>query len=577
MGKVASAAGTVLGNPVAGVVGLALTMTGCYGGLTDAGSAGAMGGATDGASGETDGESGDPPPELTCEDGTPGPRTLRLLTRREYRNTIVDLLGVAAPDIDVVPLEPRIDGYDNNAAASLVTARHVEAYVEIAQLVADEAMAQDVASLAGCMPADPECARVFVEDFGARALRRPLTGDEVEHYLAQFDADAAEGDFYEGLRLALEAMLISPSFLYRSELGEPLGEGIYRLTPHETASLLSYSFWGTMPDAELRAAADDGSLETPEGIEAQARRLLDDPRGRDQVAEFTTQWLETTSVLFANKDAEVYPAFSDAVRTAMIEEERLFVQHVIFDSEQTVGELFSANYTFVNDTLAQFYGLPAPGSQDALVRVELPEGSERGGVLSLGSFLASHAHANETAPVRRGVAVRERVMCQPLAPPPPDIDATPPDLDPNATTRERYAQHSEDPTCAGCHSYIDPMGFGFEGFDGVGAYRTTENGLPVDESGSVVGLVDAEGNASTEDFVGVRELGTVLGDNAGVRRCVAQQYLHFTTGRGDLHGETCTLDALGQRMEESGGNMHELFIEVTQLPSFTLRIEEESP
>lgn len=562
-------------RPLAWSVCLGLWLSsGCYeGNSVDAEGADGSDSEEDSVGGEGDGSDSDAEtPELSCEDGTPGPRSLRLLTRAEYANTMADLLGIEPPDVASVPVEPRVEGYDNNADASLVTARHVEAYMDLAQAASTLAVDADAAGLAGCMPADPGCARAFVERFGARALRRPLSDDEVEHYLAQFDSDAADGDFYEGMRMGIEAMLISPAFLYRSEMGEPVGAGLFRLTAWETASLLSYTFVGSMPDPELAAATAQGALSTPEGIAEQARRLLDSPRGRERVTTFATQWLGTTSLQSANKDAEVYPNFTDEVRLAMIEEERRFVEHVVFDSEQTIEELFTADFTFANDALAGFYGLPSPGSQE-VVRVDFPEGSERGGLLTLGSFLASHAHANETSPVGRGVTVRERVMCQPLSPPPPDVDATPPDVDPNATTRERYSQHSADPACAGCHAFIDPIGFGFEGFDGVGAFRTQENGMTVDESGSVEALIDADGSATSVPFNGARELGQVLGANAAVQSCVLEHYFHFVSGRSDLSEDECTLEQLGVRLEESGGNLHEAFIDLTQLESFTIRSE----
>ncbi|MEM6290969.1 MAG: DUF1592 domain-containing protein [Myxococcota bacterium] len=537
-----------------------------------------MDGAGSGGEATAAGEEGDgsdsdaETPELSCEDGTPGPRMLRLLTRTEYAQTVADLLAIPEPDVSTIPIEPEVEGYDNNAAASLVTARHVEAYLDLARLSASEAVDTNAAGLAGCMPEDDACARSFVESFGTRALRRPLSDDEVEHYLAQFDSEAAGGDFYEGMRMSIESMLASPAFLYRSEMGESVGAGLYRLTAWETASLLSYTFTGSMPDPELQAAAADGSLYEPEVRLEHARRLLDSPRGRARFTNFASQWLGTTSLLSANKDADAFPNFSDDIRIAMIEEEQRFIEHVVFDSEQTVEELFTADYTFVNDALANYYGLPAPGSSE-LVRVEVPEGFERGGLLTLGSFVTAHAHANETSPVGRGVTVRERIMCQPLAPPPPDVDATPPDVDPNATTRERYAQHSADPACAGCHVLIDPIGFGFEGFDGAGAFRTQENGMSVDQSGSVEALVEPDGSLSSVPFDGARELSRVLAANGKVQACVMEHYLHYVSGRDDLSEDECTLEELGARLDASGGNLHEAILEITQLEAFTLRSE----
>lgn len=550
----------------------ALLLAGCYEGSSVGLDAGSGTEGDDGLGGEGDGSDSDgETPELSCEDGTPGPRSLRLLTRAEFAKTVSDLLGVPEPDTSNVPVEPTVEGYDNNAAASFVTARHVEAYMDIAQLAAAEAVDTDAASLAGCMPEDPACARSFVETFGARALRRPLEESEVEHYLAQFDSEAADGDFYEGMRMAIEAMMLSPSFLYRSEMGVSVGAGLYRLTPWETASLISYTYTGSMPDPELLAAANNGELDDPEAIAAHAERLLDSPRGRERITAFASQWLGTTALLSANKDAQIYPNFTDDVRLAMIEEEKRFIEHVIFDSEQTVEELFTADYTFANDALASFYGLPTPGSSE-LVQVDLG-GSTRGGLLTQGGFLAAHAHANESSPVSRGVTVRERIMCQPLAPPPPNLDTTPPELDPNATTRERFAAHTADPACSGCHNFIDPIGFGFEGYDGVGAFRTEENGLPIDESGTVHALLDEEGNSTSMDFSGAKELGQVLAANEHVQACVLEHYFHYVSGRDDLTEDACTLEQLGERLQASGGNLHDTFIAMTQLESFTLRSE----
>lgn len=557
----------VRGLCVAAIVLLA----GCYEGNSvdlDGGSGtdgDSLGGEGDGS--DSDGET----PELSCEDGSPGPRSLRLLTRAEFAKTVSDLLGVPEPDTSNVPVEPSVEGYDNNAAASFVTARHVEAYMDIAQLAAAEAVDTDAAALAGCMPEDPACARSFIETFGARALRRPLEDAEVEHYLAQFDSEAADGDFYEGMRMVIEAMMLSPAFLYRSEMGVSVGAGLYRLTPWETASLISYTYTGSMPDPELMAAAASGDLDEPEMVAAHAERLLDSPRGRERITAFASQWLGTTALLSANKDAQIYPNFTDDVRRAMIEEERRFVEHVFFDSEQTVEELFTADYTFANDALANFYGLPAPGSSE-VVQVDLGD-SPRGGLLSQGGFLAAHAHANESSPVSRGVTVRERIMCQPLAPPPPNLDTTPPEQDPSATTRERFAAHTADPACSGCHNFIDPIGFGFEGYDGVGAFRTEENGLPIDESGTVHALLDDEGNSTSLDFSGAKELGQVLAANEHVQACVLEHYFHYVSGRDDLTEDACTLEQLGEQLQASGGNLHDTFIAMTRLESFTLRSE----
>jgi Protein of unknown function (DUF1592)/Protein of unknown function (DUF1588)/Protein of unknown function (DUF1587)/Protein of unknown function (DUF1595)/Protein of unknown function (DUF1585) len=553
-------------------IAAALALGGCYEGLDGFGN-GPFGVGDDtgsgGSAGSDEGESeseGEGP--LACEQGSPGPRVLRLLTRREYAATVSDLLGVEPPPIDEIPTEPLVDGYDNDAPASVVTARHVDAYMQLAELVADQAVTQSAATLVGCMPEDPECPRLFVETLGRRALRRPLSGEEVDLYVDLFDPAVTEGDFYEGVRLVVRGLLMNPELLYRTELGEPEGdEGLYRLTGYEVASALSYGFWGTMPDEELLAAAAAGELDDAAGREAQARRLLDDPRGRVQMNEFITQWIGTGPLLQANKDAVIYPGFTSELREAMAAEQAAFVEHVLYEGSATLQELLQADYVLVNDALAAFYGLPLPGS-DVPVRVELPAGSQRGGLLMLGSVLASHAHPNESSPVKRGVFVRERLLCQELPSPPPDVDATPPELDPNATTRERFGQHSADPACKGCHELIDPLGFGFEAYDGVGAFRATENGLPIDATGSVNQL---EPGAAPVPFDGPAELAAILAEARTTNACAVHHWLRFTAGRDITADDACTVETLTDQLVANGGDLHELLVDSVLLDSFVYR------
>jgi Protein of unknown function (DUF1592)/Protein of unknown function (DUF1588)/Protein of unknown function (DUF1587)/Protein of unknown function (DUF1595)/Protein of unknown function (DUF1585) len=547
-----------------------LALGGCYQGRGGGGPGGAEGASEGGSGASDDGDSegeGDGP--LACEQGTPGPRVLRLLTRREYTATVADLLGVEPPPIDEIPIEPLVDGYDNDAAASVVTARHIDAYMQLAADVADQAVTQSAPTLVGCMPEDPECPRLFVESLGRRALRRPLQGEEVDLYVAMFDPEATDGDFYQGVRLVVRSLLMNPEFLYRSELGEPREDGLYHLTAYETAAALSYGLWGTMPDDELFDAAASGELDEADGIEAQARRLLDHPRGRAQVDAFVTQWLGTGALLLSNKDAQIYPGFTPALREAMAAEQAAFVEHVLFESSATMEELLTADYAFVDDTLADFYGLPRPGSA-TLSRVELPAGSQRGGLLMLGSVLASHAHPNESSPVKRGVFVRERLLCQELPSPPQDVDATPPELDPNATTRERFGQHSADPACRGCHQLIDPLGFGFEAYDGVGAFRATENGLPIDATGEVIQL---EAGADPVAFDGPAELAAILAQARTTNACVVHHWVRFSAGREPTAEDACTIETITDRLIENGGDLHEMLIDSVRLDAFVIRQE----
>jgi hypothetical protein len=527
---------------------LGTTATACVGNITGLGG----GGGGDDA----------PPPVVTpgvhCDDERPAARQLRLLTRREYAATVHDLLNV---DVDTapVPVEPRIKGFDNNAASMVVTDRHMDAYLSLAEDVASRALTEQRSRLVTCDPAAASCKREFVTDLGLRAFRRPLTDDEIDGFLAAFQAN----NFDDGVRIVTAAMLISPNFLYRWEVGDDLGT----LTPYETASALSYLFWGTMPDQELFDVAAANQLSTPDQITEQARRLLADPRSHAQVNEFVGQWLRTDG-LSANKDVTIYPDFTDEIRNDMAEEQRRFFEHVIFEQNGTYKDLFEADYVYANGALASFYGLQAQGSDWQQVPVTADSG--RGGILGMGAVLASQAHSNESSPIKRGVFVRGRLLCQDLPPPPPDVDATPPGLDPSLTPRERFAAHDSNPACSGCHRYIDGVGFGFEGFDGVGARRTTENGHAVDMSGTVNGLEGLDKD-TTDSFTDTRELGSMIANSPNAQVCLPLQYFRYARGLTETAYDACTVNNLQLEFTNGQLSLQDMLIAVTGSPTFTKR------
>ncbi|MCE9579248.1 MAG: DUF1592 domain-containing protein [Deltaproteobacteria bacterium] len=507
----------------------------------------------------------DAPPEIVpgvhCDDERPGPRQLRLLTRAEYAATVHDLLGVDV-DTSSIPVEPRVRGFDNNAAAMAVTSRHLDAFLAIAETTSTAAVKDHRAQVLHCDPVAADCARQFIADFGKRAFRRPLTDDEINGFLPAFQGQT----FDDGMGIAIASMMVSPSFLYRWEVGISAGSSS-TLTPYETAAALSYLYTGSMPDDELFAAAAADELKTPEQRKAQARRMLATERGHAQVAAFVDEWLRTDG-LSANKDAAIYPGFTDDVRRAMAEEQRHFVDDVVFAKNGTFKDLFVSDQVYVNAPLAQFYGLPAPAGDFAPTTA--PADSGRGGLLSLGAVLASHAHANESSPVKRGVFVRGRLLCQDLPPPPPTLNTTPPGLDPTLTTRERFSKHSSDPACAGCHQLIDPVGFGFEGFDGVGARRTIENGLPVDMSGAVQGL-DSLADATKVPFTDTKGLATVLADSESAQACLPWQYFRYARGYQDDAYDACAIHNLQLDFTNGQLNLQDMFVDLAGLPTFNQR------
>jgi len=549
--------GSVRSAPL--VLAFAITAAACTGAIGDGSSPGAdpsAGGGTNSASAPID-----------CTDpDQPGPRQLRLLTRDEYAATVADLLAIERPATDDLPVEPRVAGYDNNAAASIVTSRHVDAYLAVADAAVRTALKTKSKWLT-CDLAGAPCRTSFIEQFGRRAFRRPLRADERARYEAMFAADLTGGSNDEGVASVVSSMFISPSFLYRSEIGAKADDGTYPLTPFELATALSYTFLGTTPDIALLDRAAGGKLATAADVESAARAMLADPRSRPQVARFFSQWLDTSALLSANKDKTIYPAFTDAVRVGLDAELSAFVNHVTFDSTHAFGELLSADYVFANDAVAGFYGLPTPGKTTP---TRIAAGPNRGGILTLGAVLASHAHSNESSPIKRGKWVRDRLLCQDLPPPPANANTTPPGLDPTLTTRERFAKHTSDPSCRGCHQYIDGVGFSFERYDGIGAHRTEEGGKAIDASGEIKGR-EGLGNGVSETFEGPKGLAALLGKGEGAPRCFATHWFRFARGLKEEGPEVCAAKTLGSKFLEMGQDVRELMILVVTQRSFLVR------
>jgi len=504
--------------------------------------------------------------DISLENETAGPRQLNLMTRYHYANAIRDLVGIDASNLTTnFPVEARVLGFNNNAAKNYVSARHLDEYLKAAETVASRAVSQRKSALLPCDAGTDGCAEQFVEQFGRKAFRRPLTDSEHQAYTAIF---IDEGDFDAGMEAVMTAMLVSPNFLYISELGEQTGSGEYQLTPYEIASQLSFIYQGTIPDDTLLAAAQADQLRTPEQLAAQARRLLQSDKARVHLGHFAEQWLESDPASMGSKDPNLFPRFNGDVRNAMHRELRAFFNHVVFDSTGRFEELFTADYVFVNQPLAQYYGLQGV-SGDQMRLVEDTTGS-RGGLLALGAVMASHGHANESAPIPRGNFVRRRLMCQDLPPPPEDLDTTGPAPDPSQTTRERFAARTGGDDCQTCHLYINGIGFGFEAFDGAGGFRTTDNNKPVDTYGVIYGLESLLEETSAA-YDGVREMQQVLAQTDSVKSCMAKQFYRFARGYVETGSDTNTLDNLNQLFASSGYDLQELMVGLTQLQTFTLR------
>lgn len=470
-----------------------------------------------------------------------------------------------------LPEDSRPEGYgfDNAADARLISSLHLDGYRKGAGIAAKQVV-DNLPAVLACDPTGGRaatCADEFLRGFGMRAFRRPLRDSERARYQALI---LKQKSFAEGISAAVQALLISPHFLYRSELGERQADGSYRLSSYEVASALSYLFWASLPDAALFDAAARGELSTRSELRAQAQRLLADPRAREVLGGFGLAYLGAEDILTKDKSAVLYPDFGSSARLAMADETRRLFAHVIFDGSGRFSELFTADYSFLNAELARRYGV-ALVTGDALRKVSYGS-APRAGVLGHGSVLGSFAHSDQSSPIRRGLFVRQKLLCQELPPPPPNAGRLPA-VDPNATTRERFRQHSSTPFCKGCHQYIDEVGFGFERYDAVGGYRESENGKAIDSAGDLNDL-EVLGSATHAPYASLKELGGLLADSPRARRCFVRKATRYVRGaQEDVAEDLCTLWRLESRFADSGHDIKELFLAIAESDELLYRAD----
>ncbi len=494
---------------------------------------------------------------VACDDVRPGRPLLRRLTPDEYDRTVRDLFGLEADYGDGFAADPVVDGFRNRAEALTVSPLLADQLRVAAEDVARR-VAASPAALGACATrpdAGEACVRDLLGGFGTRVFRRPLTSEEINEYAALYAADG--GTFAAGLELVLSAMLQSPHFLYRAELGDADGG----LSPYETATALAYLVTGTTPDDALLAAAAAGALDAADGREAQARRLMAQPAHRERVRRFVTAWLDLDRLAAVPKDTATFPELTPAVREAMRRELDAFVDHAVFSGTGRLPELLTAGYTFVDDTLATFYGLTDDG------RVT-PQAGERAGLLTLGATLTVHSRPNDTSPIHRGKLVRERLLCQAIPPPPPGVVADPPPFVPGQRVRDRYAAHSQVQPCEGCHRLMDPIGFAFERFDGVGRWRDDVE----DAAGEIVGSASSDGAVE-----GAAALGAHLGASAEVHDCFAREAFRFAYGIGEDAGTRCMLRAVQDEFRAGDLAVEALFVALARSPQLERRVVDEAP
>ena len=523
-------------------------------------------------------DKGEPPPgEVTaavCATRAPNPgkNPMRRLTSFQYANTVRDLLGASIDPGDTFPTTTVAQGFRTYADSNIVSVNGAEGIQDAAMAVAAQATG-DLAALLGCDAngaGGDACVDGFLTSLLPRAYRRPVSEDEIAAIRKVYSDALADGfDATEAAGMVLEVVLQSPQFLYRveisSENGPAAGE-IAQLGDYEAASRLSYLLWDSMPDDELFSLAEAGQLHDRAAIEAQARRMVDDPRARPVLGRFVEDWLQIQRLDSSTKDTAMFPEYGPDLDAAYRAEVGRFVDHAVWELDGTLTTLLTTPVAMVNGPLAGVYGVDGPATADEWAAVEL-DPTQRAGLLTTAGFLASHANAMTTSPVARGAFVRNQMLCQVLLPPAGLVIQLPP-FDPDVSGRERLAQHRADPACSVCHDLMDPVGFGFENYDAIGQWRTTEgNNLAIDASGEL-----AEAGEVGGPFVGGVELANKLASSELVRACVALQTFRAAAGREEAAADECSVVQTEERFLESGADMRELLVALTQTDAFLYRV-----
>jgi hypothetical protein len=462
---------------------------------------------------------------------------LRRLTREQYDNTVSDLFGragIAAPRLSARFSPDDYAGSFPANAAVVASERHVRAYADAAEQIASSVSGQ-LDKLVPCDIAagDASCAKAFILDFAMRAYRRPVEQRQLDSLMRIYELGAQRG-FAAGIGLIVEAVLQSPYFLYHVEFTPAQGEPAITLDAYELAARLSYFLWDSMPDDALLAAARDGSLNMPEVLEQQAERMIDDPRAAAALASFTTHWLELDGLADLAPDNAVYPEASLDLPPDALRETLHFVDYVVRGGgDGSLGTLLTATYSFPTSSLWNSYGVQPPAGYDGKTPLELPAG-QRAGVLTQVSTLFKHSHT-QLSPIRRGKYILNSILCQEISFP-EDVEI---DLDladeAGASTRQKLESLTTRAECMGCHNLINPIGFTFDAYSQIGAYRGAQQpgalNVPDYKMGEVRSAV---------------ELAARIAESDAARSCMVKQMHRFALRREESAADTCSLSTLAR-------------------------------
>ena len=504
------------------------------------------------------------------------PLRLRLVTAEQLHNTLAYIFGPnISPPVAFAPVT-RTDGLLGvGRSFAGVTPSQLELYQKTAATAALEVVNESNRHfLVPCTPkseeaSDDACASTFLASVGRLVYRRPLEADRLAQYVGEArDASARLKDFYAGLGIALEGMLLSPRVMMVSERSEPdpANPGKERLDAYSLASRLSFFLWNAAPDDLLLKAAASGELHTQKGLARTVDRMLASDRIASGVRAFFDDMLMLEDFNNLSKDAQIYPQFTGVAVVDVREQTLRMVVDQLVTKNKDYRDIFTTRETFLSPSLAALYRLP---STPGWVAYEFPEGSPRMGILTQAAFLAAHSHPGRSSPTLRGKALREILLCQPVPRPPANVDFSAlENPDPNIRTqRERVSFHLKNPVCAGCHKVTDPMGLALENFDAAGQYRETEKGAKIDASGSMDG----------KDFTDIRQLALVLHDHPAVTQCLARRVYSYGTGSPSNIVPRTEMAALYKQFEAGGYRLRPLLRTITLSKAFSTVREEQAP
>ena len=492
---------------------------------------------------------------------------VRRITETQYRHTIADVFGAEIKINARFEPEKREEGLLAIGSAQLsLTSSGFEQYFSLASSISDQALgATRRTGSVQCKPvnpaqADDACARQFIEKYGIRLFRRPLTEPETLARLKTASIGASQaGDFYAGLKLALTSLLVAPEFLFRMETAEadPANPRHYRLDGYTKASRVSFLLWDSAPDEELLAAARSGAIHTDAGLKQQLMRMTSSPRFEDGVQAFFADMLQLDGFENLVKDPTIYPKFNQAVADSAREQTLKTIINLLVRERRDYRDLFTSNDTVINRPLASVYRVPF-ASSSSWAAYTFPLSSERSGILTQVSFLSLFAHPGTSSPTRRGIKLREIFMCEPTPDPPADVDFSRVQDSTKGTLRGRLLDHMNNTGCAACHRRTDPPGLALEHFDGLGQLRTTENGVRIDVNADLDGV----------KFEGAQGLGKVLRDSPKVPACLVRNIYAYGVGRKPERRDREHLSEQVKAFAGNGYRLPDLMVQIASSSEF---------